>query len=167
VLKGEREELGEAIELLADALIEVRKLLRENRTTLRHNVDNLARLAKVLARHNEDIEHTLIDAPVALGDLGLAGGSPKTGTLDARADIGALLGSIKPEDLPGIICSQLGDPIPPGEQLCPILKNLLDTLLPDDFALAGLPGGDAAGTAEQKSPDKTADSLQEQLGVNP
>ena len=53
--------------------------------------------------HNEDIEHTLVDAPIALGNLGLAGGSSKTGTLDARSDIAKLFESISPTDLPGII----------------------------------------------------------------
>ena len=87
VLEAERDDLAKTLEFLSKALIDVRRLIKDNRTTLRNNVDNLQRLAKVLARHNKDIEHTLIDAPVALGNLGLAGGSSTTGTLDARADI--------------------------------------------------------------------------------
>ena len=84
VLEAERDDLAKTLEFLSKALIDVRRLIKDNRTTLRNNVDNLQRLAKVLARHNEDIEHTLIDAPVALGNLGLAGGSSTTGTLDAQ-----------------------------------------------------------------------------------
>ena len=75
VLEGERDDLAKTLEFLSKALIDVRRLIKDNRTTLRHNVDNLQSLAEVLARHNEDIEHTLIDAPIALGNLGLAGGS--------------------------------------------------------------------------------------------
>ena len=59
VLEGERHDLAKTLEFLSKALIDVRKLIKDNRTTLRHNVDNLQRLAAVLARHNDDIEHTL------------------------------------------------------------------------------------------------------------
>ena len=110
VLEGERDDLAKTLEFLSKALIDVRKLIKDNRTTLRHNVDNLQRLAKLLAEHNEDIEHTLIDAPVALGNLGIAGGNSKTGTLDARSDLAKLFESIEPGDLPGIICGLLLEP---------------------------------------------------------
>jgi virulence factor Mce-like protein len=168
VLEGERDDLAKTLEFLSKALIDVRKLVKDNRTTLRHNIDNLQSLAEVLARHNEDIEHTLIDAPIALGNLGLAGGSSKTGTLDARSDIGALLGSIAPGDLPGIICGQLGEAIPVGEQLCPTLAQLLEDLLPDNL-LAALPAGPSGTTSgsDTPSPDETVNDLTDLLGVNP
>ncbi len=133
VLEGERHDLAKTLEFLSKALIDVRRLIKDNRTTLRHNIDNLASLAEVLARHNEDIEHTLIDAPVALGNLGLAGGSAKTGTLDARADLGETFGGLlaNPETIPGVLCNVIfgGEVIPGGEALCPSLKGLLDGLL--------------------------------------
>ena len=113
VLEGERDDLAKTLEFLSKALIDVRKLVKDNRTTLRNNIDNLQSLAEVLARHNEDIEHTLIDAPIALGNLGIAGGSSKTGTLDARSDLAKLFESIEPTDLPGIICGLLGEAIAP------------------------------------------------------
>ena len=136
VLEGERDELAKTLEYLSKALIDVRRLIKDNRTTLRHNIDNLQSLAKVLARHNKDIEHTLIDAPVALGNLGLAGGSSKTGTLDARSDLGETFGGIlaNPGDLPALLCNLLGDPLQPDEDICDTLVGILDSLLPANFA---------------------------------
>jgi virulence factor Mce-like protein len=170
VLEGERDDLAKTLEFLSKALIDVRRLVKDNRTTLRHNVDNLQRLAELLADHNEDIEHTLIDAPIALGNLGLAGGSSKTGTLDARADIGKLLGSIQPGDLPGIICTELGEAVPPPGELCPLLQQLLEDLLPEEMAALmsdlGQGGAPAEGSGTP-NPDETANGLTDMLGVNP
>jgi phospholipid/cholesterol/gamma-HCH transport system substrate-binding protein len=167
VLEGERDDLAKTLEFLSKALIDVRKLVKDNRTTLRHNIDNLQSLAEVLARHNEDIEHTLIDAPVALGNLGLAGGSSKTGTLDARSDLAKLFESISPTDLPGIICNLLGEAIPPGEETCPGLDDLLQGLaLPEGLASAA-PDGAATGGAGTPKPDETLNDLTDLLGVNP
>jgi virulence factor Mce-like protein len=170
VLEAERHELAKTLEFLSKALIDVRRLIKDNRTTLRHNIDNLQSLAEVLARHNEDIEHTLVDAPVALGDLGLAGGSSKTGTLEARADLGKTFGGIltHPEDLPALLCNLLSDPLGPGEEICDTLANLLGDLLPDNLAAnsgAASQGEDALGKA--LDPDATTKDLKGLLGVNP
>jgi phospholipid/cholesterol/gamma-HCH transport system substrate-binding protein len=164
VLEGERHDLARTLEFLSKALIDVRKLLKDNRTTLRHNVDNLQRLAELLARHSDDIEHTLHDAPVALGDLGLAGGSAKTGTLDARADLGKTFGGIltHPQDLPALLCNLLGDPLGPDEAVCSSLSDLLGSLLPANAAAAA-----KGGAPTTPSPDKTTKDLTDLLGVNP
>ncbi len=166
VLEGERDDLAKTLEFLSKALIDVRKLVKDNRTTLRNNIDNLQSLAEVLARHNEDIEHTLIDAPIALGNLGIAGGSSKTGTLDARSDLAKLFESIEPTDLPGIICGLLGEAIAPGEESCPGLDDLLDGLSLTDLASAAQDAPAAGGTGTPK-PDATLNDLTDLLGVNP
>ena len=143
----------------------MRKLIKDNRTTLRHNIDNLKSLAEVLARHNEDIEHTLIDAPVALGNLGIAGGSSETGTLDARSDLAKLFESITPGDLPGIICNLLVQPI--VDDTCPGLDGLLEGLsLPEGLASAAQ-DGPATGGAGTPKPDESLNELTDLLGVNP
>jgi virulence factor Mce-like protein len=166
VLEGERDDLAKTLEFLSKALIDVRRLIKDNRTTLRRNIDNLQSLAEVLARHNKDIEHTLVDAPIALGNLGLAGGSSKTGTLDARSDLAKLFESIEPGDLAGIVCNLLGEAIPPGEETCPGLDDLLEGLaLPDLAALAQ--DGPATGGAEAPKPDEKLNDLTDLLGVNP
>jgi phospholipid/cholesterol/gamma-HCH transport system substrate-binding protein len=169
VLEAERDDLAKTLEYLSKALIDVRRLIKDNRTTLRNNVDNLQRLAKVLARHNEDIEHTLIDAPVALGDLGLAGGSAETGTLDARADIAKLLLDLlgNPGNLVEVLCNILASPIPMPGELCPALGGLLD-LLPLNALnekTAEKKSEAAAGEAETPSADETIKELQGLLGV--
>ena len=167
VLEGERDDLAKTLEFLSKALIDVRRLIKDNRTTLRHNIDNLQSLAEVLARHNEDIEHTLVDAPIALGNLGLAGGSSKTGTLDARSDLAKLFESIEPGDLPGIICGLLGEAIDPSTETCPGLEDLLDGLaLPEGLASAAQDAPATGGTDTPK-PDEKLNDLTDLLGVNP
>ncbi len=165
VLEGERDDLAKTLEFLSKALIDVRKLIKDNRTTLRHNVDNLQRLAKLLAEHNEDIEHTLIDAPVALSNLGIAGGSSKTGTLDARSDLAKLFESIEPGDLPGIICGLLLEPLNDGT--CPGLDELLEGLALPGALAADAPGGAATGGSGTPKPEETVQDLTDLLGVNP
>jgi ABC-type transporter Mla subunit MlaD len=171
VLEAERDDLAKTLEFLSKALIDVRRLIKDNRTTLRNNVDNLQRLAKVLARHNEDIEHTLIDAPVALGDLGLAGGSAKTGTLDARADIAKLLLDLlgNPANLVETLCNILVSPIGNPGELCPDLAEILEPL--GGLAAkseAAAPDDAAAGGAETApSSEETIKELQGLLGVKP
>ena len=164
VLEGERDDLTKTLEFLSKALIDVRRLIKDNRTTLRHNVDNLQRLAKLLAEHNEDIEHTLIDAPVALGNLGIAGGSSKTGTLDARSDIAKLFESIEPGDLPGIICGLLLEQLNDGT--CPGLDELLEGLALPGLTSAAQDAPATSGSGTPK-PDETLKDLTDLLGVNP
>ena len=171
VLEAERDDLAKTLEFLSKALIDVRKLIKDNRTTLRHNVDNLQSLAEVLARHSEDIEHTLIDAPVALGNLGLAGGSATTGTLDARADIGKVLLDLlgNPGSLVNVLCTILANPLPLPGELCPDLAELLEGL--DGFAAnsEGAAQDDAAAGGAETAPssEETIKELQDMLGVNP
>jgi hypothetical protein len=58
--------------------------------------------------------------------------------------------------------------IPVGEQLCPSLAGLLDSLLPDNFAAGAAAVPDpAAGGAEPPNPDQAANELGNLLGVNP
>jgi phospholipid/cholesterol/gamma-HCH transport system substrate-binding protein len=171
VLEAERDDLAKTLEFLSKALIDVRKLIKDNRTTLRHNVDNLQKLAETLAQRNEEIEHTLLDAPVALGNLGLAGGSPKTGTLDARADIAKVLFELleEPGNLPELLCNILGQNLPGPGQLCTGLTGLLD-LLPLNALnakTAEKKSEATAGEAEKPSADETIKELQGLLGVKP
>ncbi|MFZ0141839.1 MAG: MlaD family protein [Aeromicrobium sp.] len=170
VLEAERDDLAKTLEFLSKALIDVRRLIKDNRTTLRNNVDNLQRLAAVLAKRNKQIEHTLIDAPVALGNLGLAGGSPKTGTLDARADIAKLFSDLlgNPANVVEVLCTILSSPIPMPGELCPDLADILDGFGGFAANSEDAPQADAAaGEAEKPSADETIKELQGLLGVQP
>jgi virulence factor Mce-like protein len=99
VLAKERDELADTIKALTKALIEVRDFVRENRTAIRGNVQNLESLAALLANRSAEIDHVLAEAPSALVNLGAAGGGD-TGTLEARADLAELLGHV---DLAGLL----------------------------------------------------------------
>lgn len=168
VLEDERDDLATTLEFLGKALIDVRTLVKDNRTTLRHNVDNLERLVGLLARHDEDIAETLQTAPVALADLGLAGGNSKTGTLDARADLGKTFGDIlaNPQNLPALLCNILGEQIPEGEQLCQSLADIIGGLLPENLQ-DGLKNTDPGGAESESVPPDLANDLKGLLGVNP
>jgi virulence factor Mce-like protein len=114
VLADERDDLAATIEALSEALIVVRNFVRENRSSLRGNIDNLESIAALLAQHTEDIDHLMVDAPVGLGLLGAIGGGP-TGTADARGDLAEILTSLNlnpnPAALLGLL-NLLGLPLP-------------------------------------------------------
>lgn len=141
VLSGERKDLADTIEALTKALTDVRDFVRENRSGLRGNIDNLERLARILANRSEQIDKVLAEAPTALADLGAAGGS-KNGTLEARADMTELVGGILGDPV-SILCNILGQtPANPGE-LCQGLADILDIIPPN--LLGDLLGGNTAG----------------------
>jgi virulence factor Mce-like protein len=141
VLSGERKDLADTIEALTKALTDVRDFVRENRSGLRGNIDNLERLARILANRSEQIDKVLAEAPTALADLGAAGGS-KNGTLEARADLTELVGGILGDPV-SILCNILGQtPANPGE-LCQGLADILDIIPPN--LLGDLLGGNTAG----------------------
>jgi phospholipid/cholesterol/gamma-HCH transport system substrate-binding protein len=154
VLAGERKELADTIKALSAALIDVRDFVRDNRTALRGNVDNLERLARILANRSDQIDKVLAEAPTALADLGAAGGS-KNGTLEARADLAELVGGIASDPV-NILCNILNQaPVSPGG-LCQGLTDILDLLPP------GLLGGGApslgASTGTTSKAEKTSTS---------
>lgn len=176
VLAGEREDLADTIKALQEALVEVRDFVRENRTAIRGNVDNLESLAALLADRSDEIDHLLAEAPTSLANLGLAGVGLGVA---ARTDLGEMLNNLSPIT---VICAALGQADPGGGALCPTLQfivGLIDPGLIDDFfglSLAGLesaasPGAAAAG-AKQPSPtlvpglDSVIDNLSGMLAVN-
>lgn len=176
VLADEREDLVDTIKALREALVEVRNFVRDNRTAIRGNVDNLESLAALLADHSEDIDHLLAEAPTSLVNLGLAGVGLGVA---ARANIGDLLLNADPISL---ICNALGQMAPGGGQLCPLLEgivSLIDPGLVDDFfglslASAPLASSPTAATSEAKAPtptvvpglDSVLDNLAGMLAVN-
>jgi phospholipid/cholesterol/gamma-HCH transport system substrate-binding protein len=144
VLADEREELADTIEALSVALLEVRDFVRENRSTLRGNVDNLESVAAVLASRSEDIDHLLTDAPVAFGLLGAIGGG-STGTADARGDLAEIVQSYGINTNPAAL---LG------------LLNLLGLPLPTvGSASAAAAGTDAAAAGSSPSAETPAPEL--------
>ncbi|WP_082480230.1 MCE family protein, partial [Aeromicrobium sp. Leaf272] len=72
VLEGEREDLQATVKALAKALVEVRGLVKDNRSELRGNVKQLATIAEVLGDHQKDLEEFTVSGPTALSNVALA-----------------------------------------------------------------------------------------------
>lgn len=178
VLADEREDLADTIKALQEALTVVRDFVRENRTAIRGNVDNLESIAALLADRSEEIDHLLAEAPTSLANLGLAGVGLGVA---ARANLGELIENMSPIT---VICAALGQADPGGGALCPALQGivgLIDPGLVDDFfglSLAGLesssPAASSPGAAQsgQANPtlvpglDSVIDNLAGMLAVN-
>lgn len=176
VLADERDDLADTIKALQEALTEVRDFVRENRTAIRGNVDNLESIAALLADRSEEIDHLLAEAPTSLANLGLAGVGLGVA---ARANLGELIENLSPIT---VICAALGQADPGGGALCPALQGivgLIDPGLVDDFFGLSLAGLESAGSpataasgAKQPSPtlvpglDSVIDNLSGMLAVN-
>lgn len=125
VLAKERQELVGTIKALTIALVEVRDFVRDNRAAIRGNVDNLERIAALLADRSASIDHLLTEAPVSLANLGLAGVGPGVA---ARADLVDIIGTSDPIAL---LCDVLFNEVVPGNgTLCPSLTPIINLIPP-------------------------------------
>lgn len=187
VLAGERQDLEGTLRQLSLALVDVNKLVKDNRGELRANVKNLRVLSQTLANRSDELEKITINAPTALVNVALAY-NPQTGTLDTRANLLEVLSKVA-EDPVTVICSLLGqtgdiDDVCAGlgdilggltsGQLADLQKGIMPdaSALPDGSALtdgaaaltdglgaAGLPRSAAASSTQ------TNGSLTEMLAV--
>lgn len=107
-LSEERDELGDALQKLAGALVVVTGFIEDNKESLVTNVDALAELTGVLARQQDAIITALDYAPVALSDLDLAYNA-SSGTLDTRDNV---LGANDPA---GFVCNLIAGLLPVDE----------------------------------------------------
>jgi phospholipid/cholesterol/gamma-HCH transport system substrate-binding protein len=164
VLEGEREDLAATLKALSKALVDVNGLVKENRGALRSNVDNIASLTKLLAKHKAELEEITVNAPTALSNVALAYNG-KSGTLDTRADLPeTLFGAL---DSPStLLCNLLGETtIKKGT--CSELTSLIDGLLPKGLVPdASLPRTAPASGGVVVQPEKVNGSLAEMLAVN-
>ena len=157
VLEGEREDLAATLEALSKALVDVNGLVKENRSALRGNVDNIASLAKLLAKHKTDLEEITINAPTVLSNVALAYNG-RSGTLDTRADIPEIVAGTL-DNPASLLCNLLGET--PGQNgLCSTLTGLVDSVLPRTAAASG-PVADTVIT-----PERSNRSVAEMLAVN-
>lgn len=194
VLSGERDDLAETLKQLSLAVVDIRDLVKENRSMLKDDVDDLRSVTDVLAEHQQDLSDILIGAPTALSNVALTYNASSGGTLDTRADLTKLLGGdlSNPELL---LCSLLGES-GSDKDICSSLGGVLDDLgisdltkLFGDAILGGLPSlprppvmsqsepGSAPdaeqshdnneATKERPSPDNVDSSLADMLAVNP
>jgi phospholipid/cholesterol/gamma-HCH transport system substrate-binding protein len=107
-LAGERDELAAALRNLAAALADVTAFVKQNRESLKSNVEALADITGVLVRQQKAITDILDVTPLALSNLKLAGNA-RSGTLDTRDNV------MGPYDPASFACSLMIDALPTGE----------------------------------------------------
>lgn len=164
VLAGERDDLAATLEALSKALVDVNGLVKENRSALRGNVDNIASLAQLLAKHKAELEEITTNAPTALSNVALAYNG-RSGTLDTRADIPEVItGAL---DSPTtLLCNVLGETLD-DKGLCSTLTDVLGGLgLGRTAPGAGAAPSDTAPSELVVPPEQVNDSLAEMLAVN-
>lgn len=157
-LAGERQNLGEALELLSVALGDVARFIDDNRELVADNAAALTTLTKTLADQRDDLAAALPVLPVALSNL-INIHNGESGTLDMRANFPEL------QDPFGVVCKMLdlsklmpGDPRfeALGRQLRPIIEHCKEIT---DQITAGvqtptliLPFGILSGENQQRDP---------------
>ena len=163
VLEGERDDLAKTLEALSKALVDVNGLVKDNRGALRGNVDNIASLANLLAKHKSELEEITVNAPSALSNVALAYNG-RSGTLDTRADIPEVLGTAL--DSPStLLCNLLGETIN-DKGLCTTLTDLVGGLGLGRTAPAAGQAGATDLSDQAIRPERVNDSLAEMLAVN-
>ncbi|KAA1428431.1 MCE family protein [Nocardioides antri] len=121
LLASESDELTSALEHLGIALDVVGGFVQENRASLGRNIRGLNRVARLLAKHREDIHVILRAGPLALNNLGL-GYNPQTGTLDSNSNMGNTIHNLS-SDPKLLLCSLVAAGDPDGE-ICDRINTL-------------------------------------------
>ncbi len=129
-LDAERGDLGAALQNLAVALNEISSFVKDNRTLLKTNIDQLTAVSGTIVKNRDALAETLENAPVAISNLQHAY-HPETGTLDTRNN------SPQGHDPALLLCGVLIT-APGGEQACKNVQQALKSI-PGAGAL-GIPG---------------------------
>jgi phospholipid/cholesterol/gamma-HCH transport system substrate-binding protein len=87
VLRGERDDLSDALANLGEALEQVSSFVRENKDALSKNIKGLNQLSKILVKQRAALDETLTAAPAALSNLFHAYNN-EAGTLNNRTSFG-------------------------------------------------------------------------------
>ncbi|WP_436976006.1 MCE family protein [Nocardia xishanensis] len=157
-LADERQNLGDALQLLSVALGDVARFIDDNRALVAENAEALTTLTKTLADQRDDLAAALPVIPLALSNL-INIHNAESGTLDMRANFTDL------QDPFGVVCKMLdlsklmpGDPRfeALGRQMRPVLDHCKEIT---DQITAGvqtptliLPFGILSGENEQRYP---------------
>lgn len=124
-LSGERQNLGEALNLLSVSLGDVARFVSENRNLVQGNAEALIDLTQTLSNQRDDISSALTVIPVAMSNL-VNAHNAESGTLDMRANIPDIAEPF------GLVCKLIdlgrlrpGDPEfeALGRQMQPIIDN--------------------------------------------
>jgi phospholipid/cholesterol/gamma-HCH transport system substrate-binding protein len=84
-LNGEKEELGQVLDILGPTLQNVTRFVRDNRKSLSKNVDDLAEITAILVKQQDALEEFARAAPTAISNMTRAY-DPISGTIHTRAN---------------------------------------------------------------------------------
>jgi phospholipid/cholesterol/gamma-HCH transport system substrate-binding protein len=82
-LAADRDDLGAALATLADALADIQGFIKDNRLSIKSNVDKLARTTQLLVDNRASLAEALDVAPLAVTNV-VQAWDPKSGTLQGR-----------------------------------------------------------------------------------
>lgn len=122
MLKGERDDLAQAMHNLAVALGDVSTFVNDNKDSLHTDIAGLNQFAKVLVKRRNELAETLKNAPLALNNLMLAY-DPDTGTLNTNANLQMIGGQI--QNNPSLLACTVADQIDKTGSLCKLLGSAL------------------------------------------
>ncbi|NHC21602.1 MCE family protein [Nocardioides sp. IC4_145] len=158
-LSGERQELGAALEALAGAVGTVEAFVKDNRSALVGEVEDLTDVLDVLVAEKESLTQAIEKGPLGLGNLAL-GFDTKTGSQNARIQVGPNV-----EDLDGFLCAVVTNAgVPAARTVCRLLESLLEPL---GLALPTGPARSAAPDTRVPGEAVPAKDLRELLGGGP
>lgn len=122
MLKGQRDDLAQAMHNLAVALGDVSMFVNDNKASLHTDIAGLNQFAKVLVKRRNELTETLRNAPLALNNL-LLTYDPDTGTLNTNSNLQMLGGQIQTN--PKLLTCTLADQIDKTGSLCKLLGSAL------------------------------------------
>ncbi|HEY4020075.1 MAG TPA: MCE family protein [Pseudonocardiaceae bacterium] len=101
-LAADRQDLGAALNQLADALGQVQTFIRDNRANIASNVDKLNTISQILTNERSSLAEALNDAPLAVDNL-LGAYDATTHTLDGRGYLPELAPTVEPGASKGMV----------------------------------------------------------------
>lgn len=130
LLAEERQELSASLKNLAAAMTDVHGFVKENRALLTKNISGLTKVSQILVKRRTELEEILRVAPLALNNLGLTY-NPQAGTLDTRANMGAVLDQIQND--PALLLCTMVNEVDTSGAAC----DLIDRILPRAATFGG------------------------------
>ena len=182
VLEGERGDLAATLKALGLALNDVHSLIKNNRTALRGDINDLTSLSQTLANNQKSLDEAITSAPTALSNVAFTY-NKKYGTLDTRGNLFETV-TAGMKDPKGVLCALLGESGKSAGDVCSILGDYLGTLAPGGLPTGssglnklptGTPGLDkapvtlprvAVGPGSTPHSERVNDSIRAMLAVN-
>lgn len=163
LLAGERQELAAVLKNLGTAMVEIRRFVKDNRSSLTRNISGLNKISKTLVKRRSQLDEILRVAPGALNNLFLAG-NVHNGTLDVRDNAGELFNQLQ-QNPAQVLCALTGQS--PNSAACKSLVGVLGTKTLTSVLNTKAPSGNgraAALSGSTSSAPRTAEPVDRSLG---